>query len=364
MEFDLSEEQRALQEAVIHYLAKAAPLDQIRRAADGDRGVGQALRKGLATLGVTALMVPESAGGLGMGVLEAALVQEALAQHAAPADIVADAVVAIALREAGSADQQARWFADILSGEVRFGAALSHLTGARDGASIQVHDTGGRIDGKSLFVLGSEDATHFVVADDAGGLWIVDRGATGLHISSLITVDATRHMGELRLERVQAEPLAATADSAAVSTRLIYVARTLLAADTLGAAQRMLELAVAYSMKRKQFGRVIGSFQAVKHMCAEMVAEIEPCRSLVWYAAYAADAVPSEANVMACHAKAHLSEVGQFVARTATEVHGGMGFTDEMGLHYWFKRIGLNRQLLGGPERLRDEAARLQGWIE
>jgi alkylation response protein AidB-like acyl-CoA dehydrogenase len=123
----------------------------------------------------------------------------------------------------------------------------------------------------------------------------------------------------------------------------------------------MLEKAVDYAKKRRQFGRVIGSFQAVKHLCAEMAAELEPCRSLVWYAAYAFDAAPDEASLVAAHAKAHLSEVGRFVARTSTEVHGGMGITDLLGLHYWFKRIGLNRQLLGGPERVRRLAAQIQG---
>ena len=124
----------------------------------------------------------------------------------------------------------------------------------------------------------------------------------------------------------------------------------------------MINKAVAYAGERMQFGRVIGSFQAVKHMCAEMAAKLEPCRSLVWYAAHALDEGLGDARVAACHAKSHLSEVGRFVARTSTEVHGGMGFTDLLGLHYWFKRIGFDRQILGGPEQVRLEAARLQGW--
>ena len=137
----------------------------------------------------------------------------------------------------------------------------------------------------------------------------------------------------------------------------------MLAADTLGAAQNMLNQAVIYAGQREQFNRPIATFQAVKHMCAEMAAELEPCRAFVWYAAHALNTLPSEARLTACHAKAHLAEVGQFVARTATEVHGGMGFTDLVGLHYWFKRIGFNRQMLGTPERLREEAARLQGLV-
>jgi alkylation response protein AidB-like acyl-CoA dehydrogenase len=145
--------------------------------------------------------------------------------------------------------------------------------------------------------------------------------------------------------------------------RLRDAAWVILAAETLGAAQAMLDKAVAYAKERRQFGRVIGSYQAVKHLCAEMAAELEPARALVWYAAYAFDHEPEEASLMAAHAKAHLSEIGRFIARTSTEVHGGIGMTDLLGLHYWFKRIGQNRQLLGGPEKVREIAARVQGLI-
>jgi alkylation response protein AidB-like acyl-CoA dehydrogenase len=125
----------------------------------------------------------------------------------------------------------------------------------------------------------------------------------------------------------------------------------------------MIDRAVAYAKEREQFNRPIASFQAVKHLCAEMVAELEPCRAMIWYAGHALDELPDEAHLIACHAKAHLAEVGKFVAKTATEVHGGMGFTDLLGLHYWFKRIGFDRQMLGAPELVREEAAREQGLV-
>ena len=146
-------------------------------------------------------------------------------------------------------------------------------------------------------------------------------------------------------------------------TRVLDAGRVMLAADTLGAAQPMFDQAVAFAKERVQFGRVIGCFQAVKHTFADMVTVLEPCRALVWFAAHAQDALPDEARLAALQAKAHLDDVGRDVARMATEVHGGMGFTDLLGLHYWFKRIGFNRQMLGTPERCRDEAAVVQGWI-
>ena len=136
----------------------------------------------------------------------------------------------------------------------------------------------------------------------------------------------------------------------------------MIAADSLGAAQVMIDKAVEYSMQRKQFGRAIGSFQAVNHMCAQMATDLEPCYSLIWYSAHSMDHIPEESNLMASHSKAHVSDVASYIAKTSTEVHGGMGFTDELGLHYWFKRIGLNRQLLGGVDTVREEVADSQGF--
>ena len=217
----------------------------------------------------------------------------------------------------------------------------------------------GRLTGSALFVIDEAEAELIVVADRTGALHLVEAAAAGLTRGALTTIDHTRRFGELRFENAPAEPLAR--DNGGALTRLRDAAWIMLAADTLGAAQVMLDRAVAYAKERQQFGRVIGSFQAVKHLCAEMAAEIEPARALVWYAAYAYDHAPDEASVVAAHAKAHLSEIGRFVARTATEVHGGIGFTDTLGLHYAFKRIGLNRQLLGGPERVRQLAAEMQG---
>jgi len=149
----------------------------------------------------------------------------------------------------------------------------------------------------------------------------------------------------------------------AAAQRVLDAGRIVLAADTLGAAQHMFDQALAFVKQRTQFGRVIGSFQAVKHQFADMVTMLEPCRAMVWYAAYAQDSLPREARLTALQTKAHLGDVGRDMARMATEAHGGMGFTDLLGLHYWFKRISFNRQMLGSPEHCRDEAARLQGWL-
>lgn len=352
MRFALSEDQRLLQDSLARALEQLSPLERVRRYAEG--GDAGDIWAGLAELGLPGLLVDEEHGGLGLGMLEAALAAEALGRAVAPAPFLGSAVLApLALKLGGAPAQRARWLPRLAAGEATAGAAISEpVAGARDGAGVTA--TAGALTGRALFAIDAAGADLLVVADAAGGLHLAEAAEA---IEAMPSIDATRRLSALRFEATPAEALA----SNRALERLRDAAWIILAAETLGAAQAMIDKAVAYSKDRRQFGRVIGSFQAVKHLCAEMAAELEPARSLVWYAAYAFDHAPEEAPLMAAHAKAHLSEIGRFIARTSTEVHGGIGMTDLLGLHYWFKRIGANRQLLGGPERVREAAARMQG---
>ncbi|WP_416899056.1 MAG: acyl-CoA dehydrogenase family protein [Minwuia sp.] len=361
MEFGLSDDQRMLQETVDRALAVAADLEIVRKAAGDDAAAQAAIDDAVAALGLSGIMVPEAHGGAGLGLLDAAVVQEMLGRHVTPSPFMANAgLAAIAIARAGTPAQQDTWLPKLAAGDARFAAALSEAAGARETAGVSAE--GGRLTGKALFALETRSATHVIVADRERKLHLVAMDAAGLTAHRMRSIDRTRETAELVFDSVEAEPLDGANDPAAVTHDLIAAGRVLLAADTLGAGQRMIEKAVAYAMEREQFGRTIGSFQAVKHLCAEMAARLEPCRSLIWFAAHTMDAEPDEFPVMAALAKSHTAETGTFVARTATEVHGGMGFTDLMGLHYWFKRIGLNRQLLGGPETVRADAARMQGY--
>ena len=195
---------------------------------------------------------------------------------------------------------------------------------------------------------------------------IVAADDPGVRMTPRRSLDRTTPVTDLAFDTAPAELLSAVNAPVEAALRVLDAGRVLVAAGTLGAAQTMLDRAVAFAKERVQFGRVIGSFQGVKYMLADMVTMLEPCRGLVWYAAHAQDARPAgrgrSARLTACHAKAHLGDVAREVSRMATEVHGGMGFTDLLGLHFWFKRIAFNRQILGGPERCREEAAILQGW--
>jgi len=353
MEFGLSEEQTLLADSVNRFLDEESPLDKVRKFVDAP---DQDVWAGLVALGIPGILVAEANGGLSMTALDAAIVAEALGSHTAPAPFIGSGVMApVALQAAGA--NPGELLSALVAGERRVGIAVGDAFAARADAGIT--SSGDRLDGKALFAL-DYGADTYLVADRNGALFLVAADAKGLESRSLTTIDRTRRTGELVLQGVAAQRIS---DDPAVLQKALDFGRVMLAADTLGAAQNMLDQAVAYALQREQFNRPIGSFQAVKHMCAEMAAHLEPCRAMVWYAAHALDELPDEATLYACHVKAHLAEVGKFVAKTATEVHGGMGFTDLVGLHYWFKRIGFNRQMLGSPEQLREAAARVQALV-
>lgn len=359
MEFCLSEEQKLLQESIGGYLEGVSTVDKIRETAISDNPMSQEMFDGLNELGINSVLIPEEYGGMGMTLLDAALIQEMIGRHAAPVPYFVNAGMAVVgLNEAGTQDQKETLFPKIATGEARVGVAMSERVGAREDAQVSAND--GKLNGRSIFALDSGTATHFIVCDNEGGLHLIDADADGLEIGDIKTVDNTRSVAELKLKDVSASPLSNENEKGNAASKMLAAGRVMVAADTVGASQMMLEKAVAYSLERKQFNRIIGSYQAVKHMCAEMAAELDPCRSLLWYAAYAAEAIPDEAELASMHAKSHISEVGTFVARTSTEVFGGIGFTEVLGLHFWFKRVGFNRQVLGGPMKVREEAAKLQ----
>jgi alkylation response protein AidB-like acyl-CoA dehydrogenase len=358
MEFGPSETQRLFGRFLRDYLSDRLPADELHRLARLGSGFDQSLWGGLAELGLTGVLIPEAYGGAQLGMFEAALAAEILGYFAAPVPFVGAAVMApLALQRSGSAAQQAAWLPRIAAGTARFAVVFERGIGAAADGSIDHRRD--RLSGRLAGGLDLGGATHVLAVLADGPLAILDAEGPGVRVMMQPSLDRTRPIGEVALADAPADLLAAAGPD---TQALLDAGRVALAADTLGGAQRMLDRAVSYAREREQFGRPVGSFQAVKHMCAEMAAMLEPCRSLVWYAAYVQDAGFDEACLAACHAKAHLGEVGREVSRMATEVHGGMGFTDELGLHYWFKRIGANRQLLGGPERCRRDAAALQGW--
>jgi len=360
MDFALTEEQRRFDETLRAYLAERLSLDRLRAVADRGNGFDEPLWQGLCELGLPGLMVPERFGGSGLGVLDAAVVAEALGSGVAPVPFTALAMATLAVIRAGTAAQQEEWLPRIADTEVMFGVAFGGLAG-QTGEAV-VRRAGDRLTGRIVSALDCGMCSHLLVVLADGAIAIVAADDPGVRLTPRPSLDRTRPVTDIAFAGARAELLSAANAPLDAGRLVLDLGRVLLAADTLGAAQTMLDRAVAHAKERVQFGRVIGSFQGVKYMLADMVTALEPCRAMVWYAAHAQDNLPQEARLTACHAKAHLGDIGRDVSRMATEAHGGMGFTDLLGLHYWFKRIAFNRQMLGGPERCREEAAILQGW--
>ena len=357
MDFGPSEEQRLLQETVRRFVDECLPTKRVREIMETERAHDPEAWRALAELGIVGLLVPEEHGGAGLGILDAALAAEELGFGAVPSPYLSTSVMApVALLEGGTPEQRREWLPRVAAGRTCFGVA----PGLAVDSDVRVE--GGKLHGQSLFALDAGAADVFLVTAGTGDLALVPAEAEGLGLELVSTVDATRRVGELVLDGVAPEWVGGRGRAARTIDRMLDAGRVALAADTLGSCDRALRLAVDYAKQRRQFGRTIGSFQAVKHMCAEMVADLEPARSLLWYAAYALDALPEEAPAAVALAKAHLSDVGTDLVRTATEVHGGIGFTYEYDLHLWFKRVELNRHLLGPPAALRERAARLQQW--
>lgn len=363
MDFGLSEEQRLLETNLRRYLETERPVPRLRQIMATAEGRDDGLWQALAEMGVLGVLVPEDEGGSGLGLLDAAVAAEQLGRAVAPAPLLGTAVMAAtALASAGTPAQRKEWLPKIASGAVRVGVAATELFHPREGFGFRTE--AGRLHGRALMALDAASDAYLVPVG-AGGLALVPRSAEGLEVTLLPTIDRTRRFAEIAASGVAAVEWIGGSEGAARAAirRMIDAGRVAVAADVLGACEVAIERSVAYAQQRVQFGRPIGSFQAVKHLCAEMIAELEPARSLVWYAAHAFDALPDEATLLAAHAKAHLCEIGTFIVRTATEVHGGIGFTDEHDLHLWFKRVGVDRQLLGTPDGAREDAARLQGWM-
>ena len=352
MDFGLSEEQRLLQDTIRKLLAAAFPTARAREISKTESAHDGELWKQLAENGALGALIPERHGGSELSFLDAMLVAEEIGRAAGPGAYAATAVMAaVALRGAHDEVLQKQILPEIASGRTRIGVATAEAHGARDGARVRLDHA--RASGTALFALDAVGAERLLVYT-SGELALLDSAAPGVEVIPLPSVDGTRRFAEVRLHSAELLALVGRTD------RALAAGRIALAFDSLGASERALELALAYVAERKQFGRVIGSFQAVKHMLAEIAAALEPARSLAWYAAHAFEHEPLEAERVAALCKAHVSEVASEALRKATEVHGGIGFTEQYDLHLWFRRVALTRPLLGGPEFLREHADSLR----
>ena len=256
----------------------------------------------------------------------------------------------------------------IASGEVIATVAFTEDDGSWDPAAARLAavNTGGswRLDGHKSFVLDGGAAgliLALAVADGALSLFAVDSGATGLTLATLPTLDQTRKLARLTFDGVPARLIGSPGDAAAVMDRVLNVAAIALAAEQLGGAQRALDMAVTYAKARHQFGRAIGSFQAIKHRCADLLLEIESLRSAVGYAAAAVAEDSPEIPAVASLTQAYASDVFFHAAAENIQIHGGIGFTWEHPAHLYFKRAKSSELLFGDPAYHRELLAQRIG---
>lgn len=335
MRFHLSEEQIAIQDAVRGTLGECWGMEQLHKFADGSDDFDPASWQALMELGIGALALPESEGGAGLGLLDAALVCEVAGEAAAPGPLIGQILTAIAVSKSQNAATR-ELLPRIASGELVATLALD-----------------------SDLVQCARAAHLFLTDDGAGGLQLVEAG-DGVEIEPVPATDRSRPVSRVRFGSVTAHPVCAAGDP--LVDRIRDAALVLIAADALGGAQHCTDVSVAYAKERTQFGQPIGRFQGLKHQLAHMALDVEPSRAQVWYAAYAWDAELPDASRVAAMAKAHLCEVYTRTTRAAIAAHGGIGYTWEYGLNYWFRRSVHNRAWLGSPAQHRARAAQLAGW--
>jgi len=333
MDFGFTAEQEMLRDAARKFLATACTSATVRAAIEDATAHDPRLWRMLADLGWLGILVPAEHEGQGGDFLDLAVVLEETGKALLPGPFFATAVLgAAAIAADGSAEQRARLLPPIARGERIVAVTLDVGDPAEPGFTLVAGAP--RVRGRARFVMDAHVADALVVATD-GPLVLVERG-TGVEVTSLPSVDMTRRLCTVELRDAPGEPLAG--DATAALRRLRDRACAGLALELVGVGQRALEMAVAYANERTQFGRPIGSFQAIKHKCVDMMVAVETARSLAYYAAWAVAEDAADAGRAAAMAKAYAGDMAKTVTSEAIQVHGGIGFTWEHDLHLYYRR--------------------------
>src|SRR5262245_4890810 len=353
MDFGFSEEQEMLRQSVRGFLDAECPMTYVRQMMEDERGYSQDQWKKMADLGWTGLIIPEQYGGAGLNMVDMVVVLEEMGKVVMPGPFYASVILGgIAIDLGGSDAQKQRYLPDLAAGKTRATLAQVEESGRWDaeGIAMPAKAAGGgySISGTKLFVHDAHNADFLVVPVRTGGsgsdgitLLIVDAKASGVSTRVLKTMDQTRKLCEVRFENVALgkDAVLGTAGKGwPLLERIVDRAKVALCAEMCGGAQKVLDMSVEYAKVREQFGKPIGSFQAIQHKCANMMVQVESAKSATYYAAWAvANDVP-EAHLAACMAKAYCSDAYRFVSAEGIQIHGGIGFTWEHDMHLYFKR--------------------------
>ena len=370
MQFGLTETQTTLKNTVRKFLAAECPPAEVRRLIETETAFDAALWKKMAEQGWTGIIFPEEHGGFGMGMVELAAAMEEMGRALLPGPYFSTVLLAGTLLD-GCPDGGAKraYLAAVCTGEKKGTLAMLEASADWSPEAVRMEaapcDGGYRLNGQKLFVTDAGAADFLLCVarvDEALAIFAVDAGAPGLRVSAMQALDGTRKLYTVSFDDVVvgALALAASGDAASMALeRMLNRAAAALSAEMVGGMQRALELTVEYAKTRKQFGKPIGGFQAVQHLCADMLLLTESSRSAAYYAAWAVQENVPEASEAVSIAKAYASDAYREVCNRGIQVHGGMGFTWENDLHLFYRRAKASEIAFGDANLHRERIAKL-----
>ena len=367
MNFAFSEEQEELRKSVRRFLDEKSPVTEVRRLMETTEGYDPAVWKQMGEqLGLQGLAIPEEYGGSGYGYVELGVVLEEMGKSLICAPFFATvALAANALLASGDEAAKKAYLPGIASGSTIATVAFTEANGrwTEDGITASA-SADGKITGEKMFVLDGHTADLILVAARGAkgvSLYAVEKGAAGLSATALSTMDQTRKQAKLTFADTPGKLIGEEGGGWAILTKMLDKAVIALAAEQVGGSQKCLDMSVEYAKVRVQFGRPIGSFQAIKHKCADMLLETESAKSAAYYAMWAASEDNDEVPVVASLAKAYCSEAYFHSAAENIQIHGGIGFTWEHDAHLYFKRAKSSELLFGDPTFHREQLAQRIG---
>lgn len=370
MNFAFSEEQEELRNIVRSFLEAKSDEAAVRAQMETESGFDPDVWQQMAEqLGLQSLTIPEEFGGQGFGYVELIVVLEEMGKALLCAPYFSTVVLAAnTLINSGDDAAKKEYLPGIASGETIATVAFTEPNGKWDASGIETTATeaGGtwKLNGTKMFVLDGHTANLIIVAAKTGAgvsLFAVDGNAAGLTRTALSTMDQTRKQAKLELNDVEGRLVGTDGAGWDVLSTTLDLAAVALAAEQVGGAQQCLDMAVQYAKDRVQFGRPIGSFQAIKHKCADMLLEVESAKSAAYYAGWCASEMNDELPAVASLAKAYCSEAYFHAAAENIQIHGGIGFTWEHPAHLYFKRAKSSELLFGDPTYHRELLAQRIG---
>ena len=356
MNFDFSDDQKQLRDEARKFLAEKCPPKAVRAVLDGKAPYDRDLWKGLAEMGFLGVAIPESFGGAGAGHLELCVIAEEMGRALAPVPFSSTVYLAgEALLLAGTDAQKQKWLAAIASGDAIGTLALFEGKGNPSPQAIKLAASGGALNGVKMPVPDGAIADFAIVAARTGGsgretdisLFLAELKGDGVEVKSLGNIDPTRGQAEITFKNCKAEPLGGAGEGWSILTQVLDRAAVLMAFEQVGGADRALEMGRDYALDRIAFGRPIGSFQAVKHMLADMYVSATLARSNCYYGAWALSTNSSELPEAAASARISATQAFQHCAKNNIQVHGGMGFTWEFDCHMFYRRANATALGLG-----------------